>query len=216
LVPADSLALVLKHIPGTRAPLSSAHPWNVLIEATSSTPDLDPVELLQALLARAIEHKLVKDAMVASSEAQADALWKIRDSISEAERAEGPSTAHDISVAVADMPDFLIEAKSAVEKAFPGTIASAFGHLGDGNLHFHVRAGSRAVPGWNEGEGHEIEGFIDDLVTEAGGSISAEHGIGQMKRGELERLANPGDLAALRAIKKALDPLGLMNPGKLV
>jgi FAD/FMN-containing dehydrogenase len=216
LVPADSLALVLKHIPGTRAPLSSTHPWNLLIEATSSTADLDPVELLQGLLAGAIEHKLVEDAMVASSEAQADALWKIRDSISEAERAEGPSTAHDISVAVADMPDFLLEAKAAVEKSFPGTIASAFGHLGDGNLHFHVRAGSRAVPGWNDGEGHEIERFIDDLVTGAGGSISAEHGIGQMKRGELERLANPGDLAALRAIKKALDPLGLMNPGKLV
>jgi FAD/FMN-containing dehydrogenase len=216
LVPADSLALVLKHIPGTRAPLSSAHPWNVLIEATSSTPELDPVELLQGLLVRAIEHKLVEDAMVASSEAQADALWKIRDSISEAERAEGPSTAHDISVAVADMPHFLLEAKAAVEKAFPGTIASAFGHLGDGNLHFHVRAGGRAVPDWNEGEGHEIERFIDDLVTQAGGSISAEHGIGQMKRGELERLASPGDLAALRAIKKALDPLGLMNPGKLV
>ena len=114
------------------------------------------------------------------------------------------------------MPGFLLYAKTAVEKAFPGSIASAFGHLGDGNLHFHVRAGSRAVGGWNEGEGHEIERFIDDLVTEAGGSISAEHGIGQMKRGELERLAPPGDLAALRAIKNALDPRGLMNPGKLV
>jgi FAD/FMN-containing dehydrogenase len=154
--------------------------------------------------------------MVASSEAQADALWRIRDSISEAERSEGPSTAHDISVAVADMPRFLLEAKAAVERAFPGTVASAFGHLGDGNLHFHVRAGSRAAPGWNAGEGHEIERFVDDLVTAAGGSISAEHGIGQMKRGELERLASAGDLAALRAIKQALDPGGLMNPGKLV
>jgi FAD/FMN-containing dehydrogenase len=216
LVPADSLALVLKHVPGTRPPLSAAHPWNVLIEATSSNANLDPVELLQGLLAGAIEDRLVEDAMVASSEAQAEALWKIRDSISEAERAEGPSTAHDISVAVADMPGFLLEAKAAVERAFPGTIASAFGHLGDGNLHFHVRAGTRAVPGWNEDEGHEIERFIDDLVTQAGVSISAEHGIGQMKRGELERLAAPGDLAALRAIKRALDPLGLMNPGKLV
>jgi FAD/FMN-containing dehydrogenase len=216
LVPADSLALVLKHIPATRPPLAEAHPWNVLIEATSSTPELDPVELLQGLLAGAIQHKLVEDARVASSEAQAEALWKIRDSISEAERAEGPSTAHDISVAVGDMPEFLLAAKSAVERAFPGTMASAFGHLGDGNLHFHVRAGSRAGPGWNEREGHEIERFIDDLVTQAGGSISAEHGIGQMKRGELERLAKPGDLAALRAIKVALDPLGLMNPGKLV
>ena len=216
LVPADSLALVLKHIPGTRPPLSGVHAWNLLIEATSSSPELDPTELLQGLLAKAIDDRLVEDAMVASSEAQAEALWRIRDSISEAERAEGPSTAHDISVAVAEMPDFLLRSKVAVEKAFPGTIASAFGHLGDGNLHFHVRAGTRAAPGWNESEGHEIERFIDDLVTQAGGSISAEHGIGQMKRGELERLAAPGDLAALRAIKRALDPLGLMNPGKLV
>ena len=216
LVPADSLALVLDHIPATRAPLSAAHPWNVLIEATSDRPDVDPTHLLQSLLANAIEARLIEDAMVAASEAQADALWRIRDSISEAERTEGPSTAHDISVAVADMPRFLLEAKAAVEKAFPGSIASAFGHLGDGNLHFHVRAGSRAVPGWNHSEGHEIERFIDDLVTQAGGSISAEHGIGQMKRGELERLAPRGDLAALRAIKGALDPQGLMNPGKLV
>jgi FAD/FMN-containing dehydrogenase len=216
LIPADSLALVLDHIPGTRRPLQGEHRWYVLIEATSSTPELDPVELLQSLLAGAIEDRLVEDAMVASSEAQAEALWRIRDSISEAERTEGPSTAHDISVAVARMPGFLIEAKAAVENAFPGTIASAFGHLGDGNLHFHVRAGSRAARDWNQSEGHEIERFVHDLVTAAGGSISAEHGIGQMKRGELERLAAPGDLAALRAIKRALDPEGLMNPGKLV
>jgi FAD/FMN-containing dehydrogenase len=216
LIPGDSLALVLQHIPGTRSPLSGEHPWHVLIEATSATPDLDPSELLQSLLAQALDGKLVEDAMVASSEAQAEALWKTRDSISEAERAEGPSTAHDISVAVADMPRFLLDAKKEVESAFPGTIASAFGHLGDGNLHFHVRAGSRDCPGWIEREGPEIERFVDDLVAAAHGSISAEHGIGQMKRGELERLANPGDMAALRAIKHALDPQGLMNPGKLV
>ncbi len=216
LIPADSLALVLDHIPGTRAPLEKAHPWNVLIEATSDSPDGDPVELLQELIAGAIEGGLVDDAMAAASEAQAEALWRIRDSISEAERAEGPSTAHDISVAVADMPAFLLDAKAAVESAFPGTVASAFGHLGDGNLHFHVRAPSRASREWIEREGPEITRFVDDLVTAAGGSISAEHGIGQMKRGELERLAAPGDLAALRAIKQALDPNGLMNPGKLV
>ena len=216
LVPGDSLSLVLKHIPGARNPLEKTHRWNVLIEMTSATADFDPVETLQSLLAGAIEDSLVDDAMVAATEAQAQALWRIRDSISEAERTEGPSTAHDISVAVADMPHFLLQSKRAVERAFPGTIASAFGHLGDGNLHFHVRAGTRAAPGWNESEGNEIERFIDDLVTQAGGSISAEHGIGQMKRGELERLSSPGDLAALRAIKHALDPKGLMNPGKLV
>jgi FAD/FMN-containing dehydrogenase len=216
LVPGDSLALVLKHIPGTRPPLEKPHSWNVLIEATSATAELDPVELLQTLLAKAIETKLVEDAMVASSEAQAEALWKIRDSISEAERSEGPSTAHDISVAVADMPQFLLNSKVEVERAFPGAVASAFGHLGDGNLHFHVRAGSRAASDWIEREGPAITQLVDDLVPQAGGSISAEHGIGQMKRTELERLAPPGDLAALKAIKRALDPLGIMNPGKLL
>jgi FAD/FMN-containing dehydrogenase len=216
LIPGDSLALVLRHIPGTRAPLAGEHRWNVLIEATSASPGLNPSELLQSLLTSAAEDRLVEDATIASSEAQANSLWRIRDSISEAERAEGPSTAHDISVSVADMPRFLLDAEAAVESAFPGTVASAFGHLGDGNLHFHVRAGSRASPDWIDREGPQITRFVDDLVTQAGGSISAEHGIGQMKRGELERLAPPGDLAALRAIKHALDPLGLLNPGKLV
>jgi FAD/FMN-containing dehydrogenase len=114
------------------------------------------------------------------------------------------------------MPQFLLNSKVEVERAFPGAVASAFGHLGDGNLHFHVRAGSRAASDWIEREGPAITQLVDDLVTQAGGSISAEHGIGQMKRTELERLAPPGDLAALKAIKRALDPLGIMNPGKLL
>ncbi len=216
LIPGDSLALVLKHIPDTRSPLAGEHRWHVLVEATSTSAHVEPAELLQSLLASALERGLVEDATVSASEAQAEAMWRIRDSISEAERSEGPSTAHDISVAVADMPGFLVSAKAAVESAFPGSIASAFGHLGDGNLHFHVRAGSRSTADWHQREAPAITRFVDDLVTAAGGSISAEHGIGQMKRAELERLAAPGDLAALRAIKQALDPQRLMNPGKLV
>lgn len=216
LIAGDSLDLVLRHIPGTRSPLAGRHDWHVLVEATSARADFDPAELLQGLLGKALERGLIEDAAVSSSEAQAEAMWRIRDSISEAERTEGPSTAHDISVAVSEMPRFLLESKAAVEQAFPGSVASAFGHLGDGNLHFHVRAGKRAREGWSESEGPDITRFVDDLVTRAGGSISAEHGIGQMKRSELERLAAPGDLAALRAIKAALDPIGIMNPGKLV
>lgn len=216
LVPADSLGLVLRHIPGTRAPLSGDYPWQVLIEATSEDPSRPIGEELGELLGEAHAAGLIADATVASSEAQADAMWKLRDSISEAERAEGQTLAHDISVAVADMPRFIIEAKHAVEQAFPGTIASAFGHLGDGNVHFHVRAGRRAGDGWYEDEGRAITRLVDDLVTAAGGSISAEHGIGQLKRDELARLAPSGRLYALRAIKQALDPKGIMNPGKLV
>lgn len=216
LVPQDSLQLVLKHVPGTRPPLSGNHPWHALVEATTAEAGTNIGQELERLLASALDQKIVDDAAIASSEAQAEAFWKIRDSISEAERAEGQTLAHDISVAVADMPRFIVEASREVERAFPGVIASGFGHLGDGNIHFHVRAGTHAAPDWYEAEGAEITRFVDDLVTEAGGSISAEHGIGQLKRSEFARLADPARLHALRAIKQALDPLGIMNPGKLV
>ncbi len=153
---------------------------------------------------------LIEDATLAANEAQAEAFWRIRDSISEAERADGPTIAHDISVPVADMPRFMTVTAAEVEAAFPGCKASGFGHLGDGNVHFHVRG-----DGVRE-HGPAITHMVYDLVALAGGSISAEHGIGQMKLEELERLGPPAKLHAMRAIKQALDPLGLMNPGKLV
>ena len=216
LVPGDSLDLVLRHIPGTRAPLAAEHGWHVLIEATSAGADSGLAGEVEALLGEAMAQGLISDAVIAASEAQAEAFWKLRDSISEAERSEGPTLAHDISVAVDAMPGFIGSASKAVEQAFPGTVASAFGHLGDGNLHFHVRAGSRGGDDFYERDGAAITRLVDDLVTQAGGSISAEHGIGQLKRDEFERLAPPGRIAALRAIKRALDPLGIMNPGKLI
>jgi FAD/FMN-containing dehydrogenase len=216
LVPEDSLQLVLKHIPGTRAPLEGAHPWHVLVEAATPDAEMDVAAELERLLHAALEQGMMGDAVLASSEMQAEAFWKLRDSISEAERAEGQTLAHDISVPVAEMPRFLIAAAEKVERAFPGVAASGFGHLGDGNIHFHVRAASHAAPDWYEAEGARITRFVDDLVTAAGGSISAEHGIGQLKRSEFARLAEPARAHALRAIKQALDPLGIMNPGKLV
>jgi len=216
LVPQDSLRLVLDHIPGTRPPLAGDHRWQVLVEAATSDPGFDVTAEMQRLLATALEKRIIDDAVIAASEAQAEAFWKIRDSISEAERAEGQTLAHDISVPVAAMPRFLVEASAEVERSFPRVVASGFGHLGDGNIHFHVRAGSHAAPDWYNQEGEAITRFVDDLVTAAGGSISAEHGIGQLKLREFERLASPARLHALRAIKQALDPLGIMNPGKLV
>ena len=216
LVPQDSLQLVLEHIPSTRAPLSGEHAWHVLVEATTADPQHDVSAELERLLEAAMGQGLIADAVLASNEAQADAFWKLRDSISEAERAEGQTLAHDISVPVADMPRLIVEASAEVERRFPGVIASGFGHLGDGNIHFHVRAAHHAASDWYEREGDEITRFVDDLVTAAGGSISAEHGIGQLKRAEFARLAPPGRIHALRAIKHALDPLGIMNPGKLV
>ena len=216
LVPRDSLELVLKHVPGTRPPLSGEHAWHVLVEATTADAAANISAELERLLGTALERGVIADATIASNETQAEAFWKLRDSISEAERAEGQTLAHDISVAVSDMPRFIVEAQQKIEHAFPGVIASGFGHLGDGNIHFHVRAGSHAAPDWYDAEGAEITRFVDDLVTAAGGSISAEHGIGLLKRAEFARLAEPGRVHALRAIKHALDPLGIMNPGKLV
>jgi FAD/FMN-containing dehydrogenase len=216
LVPQDSLDLVLKHVPGTRPPLSGTHPWHVLVEATSADSNAGIAAELERLLGLALGERIITDAVLAASETQSEAFWKLRDSISEAERAEGQTLAHDISVRVADMPAFIVAAAREVERAFPGVVASGFGHLGDGNIHFHVRAASHAAPDWYEREGAAITRLVDDLVTAAGGSISAEHGIGQLKLAEFARLAPPGNLAALRAIKHALDPLGIMNPGKLV
>ncbi|ODP38996.1 FAD-binding oxidoreductase [Sphingomonas turrisvirgatae] len=216
LIPAHSLDAVLRHIPGTRAPLERPHPWHVLIEAVASNADEAPSALIETLLAQAFERGLVRDAAIAASEAQGEAFWRIRDSISEAERASGPALQHDISVPVAAMPNFMIDGARAVEAAFPGTSAGAFGHLGDGNVHFHVRAPAGSAPDWPTRNAGVISPFVHDLVVAAGGSISAEHGIGQMKRDELARLSSPARMHALNAIKRALDPRNLFNPGKLV
>ncbi|MDP9422821.1 MAG: FAD-binding oxidoreductase [Pseudomonadota bacterium] len=217
ILPRESLQAVLGHVPGTRAPISSNHPWHALVEATANrAEDEPPAELLARLLSPLVDNGEVGDVTISASEAQAEAFWRIRDSLSEAERATfGPATQHDISVSVDEMPTFMANAAAAIEKAFPGTHASGFGHLGDGNIHFHVRAGVRGSAEWLGREGPAVTRLIDDLVTAAGGSISAEHGIGQLKREELERLA-PDRVRHLRAIKAALDPRGLLNPGKLI
>ena len=225
LLPDDSLAAVLAHLPQARAPLEADHPWHVLLEVTADDPADDtaavtgdaPAALVERLLGAALDEGLIADAVIAASEAQADAFWRIRESISDAERALGPAAQHDISVPVAAMPRFMLDAAAACEARFPGTQASGFGHLGDGNVHFHVRAAPGSDPErWYAQDAPVVSRFVHDLVIAAGGSISAEHGIGQMKLDELERLSSPARMAALRAIKAAFDPANLMNPGKLV
>ncbi|MGE4324447.1 MAG: FAD-binding oxidoreductase, partial [Sphingobium sp.] len=215
----DGLGHVLSHIPGTRRPIAARTPWHVLMEvgqADLSAPA--PSERLASVLAEAMDRGLAVDATVAINEAQADAFWRIRESLSEAERAQGPALQYDISVPVARMPAFMADAARAAEIAFPGTSASSFGHLGDGNVHFHVRAPRDTPDGaaWIAAQGPAISVFVHDAVVAAGGSLSAEHGIGQMKRAELGRLSSPARLTTLRAIKRAFDPLGIMNPDKLI
>lgn len=217
ILPKVSLDLVLRHIPGTRAPFTAPHPWLVLIEYVTSDSSQSPADRLTDLMHGVFAMGLAMDGVIAATEAQADAFWRLRDSISEAERVEGPTIAHDISVPVDAMPEFMIRAARTVEAAFPGVSASGFGHLGDGNIHFHVRAPQGVERArWETEIGAPASRLVHDLVTAAGGSISAEHGIGQMKRDELARLLPPARANAMRAIKAALDPLGIMNPGKLV
>ncbi|APL93885.1 FAD-binding oxidoreductase [Sphingobium indicum] len=215
----DGLGHVLSHIPGTRCPIATRTPWHVLVEVDhGDLRDPGPAEQLEGALAEALERGIAVDAAIAANEAQAEAFWRIRESLSESERAQGPALQYDVSVPVARMPAFMVDAAAAAERAFPGTTASSFGHLGDGNVHFHVRApkGTTDGPGWIAAHGQAINAFVHDAVVAAGGSISAEHGIGQMKRAELGRLASPARLHALRAIKAAFDPQGIMNPDKLI
>ncbi len=218
ILPQRALDAVLRHIDGTRAPLNGAHPWHVLMEfVQDSSSTLDPAAQAETLIGRAMEQKLVADAVLSASEAQAEAFWKIRDSIAEAERAAGPAVQHDISVPVSDMARFIVAETPEIESRFPGTSVVAFGHLGDGNIHFHVKAPDGADPKtWYAQKAEEISGHVYDRVEAYHGSISAEHGIGLAKVAQFGRLADPVRLSALRAIKNALDPAGIMNPGKLV
>ncbi|MGF7169379.1 FAD/FMN-containing dehydrogenase [Sphingobium xanthum] len=222
VIAADTLGFILSVIPGTRQPIETLTPWNALIEidldAGASGPSAQ--ERMEAALADAFEKELAVDAAIAANETQAEAFWKLRESASEAERSQGPALQFDISVPIADMPRFMVDVAAACEARFPGATASSFGHLGDGNVHFHVRSPKGEGPGqgktWIAQTGEEATRFVNDQVVSMGGSISAEHGIGQMKIDEFARLTAPAQLNAVRAIKQAFDPLGLFNPGKLV
>jgi FAD/FMN-containing dehydrogenase len=206
LIPAAGVDLVAGQF-GLASPLAGPHAWHVLVELAGPQP-------LEDLLAEGLAQ--ADDAVIAQSEAQAQALWRRREDLPLAERADGPAVHHDIAVPVSQLPDFAEAATAAVETAFPGARVLAFGHLGDGNLHFNVRApASGDAPAWIAANKAAITTLVHDLVAAAGGSISAEHGIGVMKREDLARLGDPARLAAMRAIKAALDPFGIMNPGKL-
>jgi FAD/FMN-containing dehydrogenase len=218
VLPQPCLERVVAFLPGSRAPLAQPHAWHAVIEVVADAKNAAGLrERCETMLAEAFEAGLLEDAAIAASEAQAEAFWQLRESIAPSERAGGFAVQHDISVPVERMPAFVDMAVPAIEAAWPGTRAVAFGHLGDGNVHFHVIAPDgveRAT--WESRQGKAISAQVYDLVTAWGGSISAEHGIGQVKLGELERLGDPVALAMMRAVKAALDPQGLLNPGKLL
>ncbi len=220
LMQAAAIDHVVAHCPGTRNPLSAAAPWHVLIETVTFAPD-DPGLSIEEVLAKGLADGLLIDVVVSHNEAQASAFWRLRDTISEAERAIGPALQHDVSVPVDRVPAFLAGTPDAIAAAFSGTTTLAFGHLGDGNIHFHVRppqqaGGAADALAWIDQFGPAVSAAVYRDALALGGSISAEHGIGRTKRALFGALGDPVRLTMLRAMKAALDPGRLLNPGVLI
>jgi D-lactate dehydrogenase (cytochrome) len=215
LVPESALRLVLEHVEAARDPGLATSPWYLLVElASSGHAALD--ESLADWLAAAGGAGLVTDAAIATSEGQREDFWRLRESIPAAQRRAGGSLKHDISVPVARLSAFIEAGTALVERLAPEGFLVAYGHAGDGNLHFNVnqrRGTDAAVFASREAP---LRRAVHDLVASFGGSFSAEHGIGKLKVDELRRYAQPAELAAMHRIKQALDPHGILNPGKVL
>jgi FAD/FMN-containing dehydrogenase len=212
LMPRLGMEFVLAHIPQTADPLSAPSPWYVLAEASGGANS----NLESAMENALASSDLVADAVIAKSDAQRASLWKLREAMSEAQKPEGGSIKHDVSVPIKDIPAFLKEGIAAVEKLVPGVRPVPFGHIGDGNIHFNFtvpKGGDNAafLARWNE-----IQDTVHDIVNRYHGSISAEHGLGIMKVHEIERYKSAAELDVMRALKRTLDPNNILNPGKVV
>jgi FAD/FMN-containing dehydrogenase len=204
----------VRHGIDIRAPLASQHPWYVLMELSSSRDDARST--LEAILGEGMEQGIVDDAVIAANLSQRSAFWKLRDEMSAAQKPEGGSIKHDISVPVAAVPAFIAEANAAVVKLIPGARPVPFGHLGDGNIHYNVSQPIGANAADFLARWHDVNAVVFDIVLRMGGSISAEHGIGVLKRDELPEVKDKVAIELMRAIKSMLDPLGIMNPGKVL
>ncbi|MCA1373946.1 MULTISPECIES: FAD-binding oxidoreductase [unclassified Bradyrhizobium] len=203
----------VRHGIDVRDPLAEKHPWYVLMELSSPSED---ARTLETILGRAMEEEIVDDAVIAASLAQRGAFWKLRDEMSAAQKPEGGSIKHDISVPVAAVPEFIAEADAAVVKLIPGARPVPFGHLGDGNLHYNVSQPIGADTADFLARWHDVNAVVFEIVLRMGGSISAEHGIGVLKRDELPEVKDKTAIELMRSIKTMLDPLGIMNPGKVL
>ncbi|MDE2353694.1 MAG: FAD-binding oxidoreductase [Betaproteobacteria bacterium] len=215
LISRMAVQLVLQHIPGSRDPLPEAAPWYVLAEMDDTDPGADPHAALSSALDQALGEGLVLDAAIAQSEGQINALWALREQISEAQRLEGISIKHDISVPVSRIPAFIEDATERLQEQFPGIRVVCFGHVGDGNLHYNLSKPNQQENAEFIGQTPAVNRAVHDTVDRLGGSISAEHGIGQLKVDELVRYKDPVALELMQRIKGTLDPLGIMNPGKV-
>jgi D-lactate dehydrogenase (cytochrome) len=216
LMPRIGLDLVLRHIPQVSDPFEEMHPWYVLLEISGGGQDMGLRECVETKLGAALEGDEIINAALAESEAQRQMFWRMRESIPEAQRRDGGSIKHDVSVTTTELPRFMDEASQAVQRLCPQGRIVAYGHLGDGNLHFNINlpAGGDAVT--FAALAPRINEAVHDIVARYGGSFSAEHGIGQLKRQELIRYKSPVALDLMRSIKTAIDPRGIMNPGKVL
>jgi FAD/FMN-containing dehydrogenase len=215
-MPRFALEIVLKHAAGTVPPLAGEHEAYGLIELSSPDPGIDLRERAEAVLGEALESGIVEDAVIASSEAQGDALWHLRESLSHVQRLEGGSIKHDVAVPVSRVADFIVTATRACEEALPGVRVCAFGHFGDGNIHFNLSQPVAMEKATFLSQWEQFNRIVHDIVHAMNGSISAEHGVGLIKRDELVLYKDPVALDLMRTLKKTLDPQNILNPGKVL
>ncbi len=216
LIPRIGLEFGCRHVAGVVDPFAAPHPWYVLIELASSRQGGELRAALEGMLAEAFEDGILADAVLADSLERRAQLWKIRESVPEAQKREGGSIKHDVAVPVSEVPAFIDAATAAVTRALPGVRVVAFGHVGDGNIHFNLSQ----PPGMDKqaylARWGEMNRVVHDIVAAMRGSISAEHGVGRLKRDEITRYKSPLEIELMRRVKRAFDPQGIMNPGKVV
>jgi len=210
------LSLVLKHFRDTLAPFRRRFPFYVLVELSDTQPGEGVGTLAENVLGSALEEGIILDAAFAQSETQARAFWSLREFVSEAQAREGPNIKHDVSIPISRIADFIAATDAALARAHPGIRIVTFGHLGDGNVHYNVSAPEGAEPAAFSRDPAAINLIVHDSVARFGGSISAEHGLGQLKREEILRYKSAPEMELMRSVKRALDPLGIMNPGKVL
>ena len=210
------LSLVLKHFRDAAAPFPRRFPYYVLMELSDTRPGEGAGTLVESVLEAALEDKTVIDAAMAQSDAQAQAFWKLREFVSEAQAHEGPNIKHDVSIPISGIAEFIAATDAELLRAYPGIRMVTFGHLGDGNLHYNVSPPDGGVPEAFMRELGAVNRIVHDAVARFGGSISAEHGLGQLKRGEILRYKSAIEIELMRSIKRTLDPHGIMNPGKVL
>ena len=212
----EGLELLCRHFPTNRIPFNACHPWYILMEISAARPDGQATREMEAVLTKAAEDGIIEDAVIAASMAQAADFWRLRELMPEAQKPEGGSVKHDVSVPIARLPEFIVRANEIVERVCPGARPVPFGHFGDGNIHYNITE----PKGYGRDRfmkiGVDINAAVHDLVDSLGGSISAEHGIGRSKRDELLRFKSGVEMELMRGIKRVFDPNGILNPGKVL